>query len=182
MDSGLYQDKYRVASTRWYGYDYSQNGAYFVTICTHNRRRYFGEIQAGQAIGKAAVLAPTPLAERALACWQEIPNHFAFAVPDAFVVMPDHVHGIIFFHKLDTNTEAAATFGPQSQNLAAVVRGFKVGVKAWATRTGVEFTWQQGYFDRVVRNEAELQKAREYIRNNPSQWSADHEKADGLFR
>ncbi|AII51250.1 hypothetical protein N008_04545 [Hymenobacter sp. APR13] len=96
--------------------------------------------------------------------------------------MPDHVHGIIFFHKPDTNTEAAATFGPQSQNLAAVVRGFKVGVKAWATRAGVEFTWQRRYFDRVIRNEVELQKAREYIRNNPSQWSADHDKADGLFR
>ena len=182
MDSGLYQDKYRVASTRWHGYDYSQNGAYFVTICTQNRRRYFGEICARQVVGAEAVLASTPLVERAVACWQEIPGHFPFAVPDAFMVMPDHVHGIIFFHKPDTNTEAPARFGPQSQNLAAVVRGFKVGVKAWATRTGVEFMWQQGYFDRVIRNETELQKAREYIRNNPSQWSADHEKTDGLFR
>jgi len=182
MDSRLYQDKYRIASTRWQGYDYSQNGVYFVTICTKNRIHCFGEIRAGQVSGDESVLLPTPLATRALECWKEIPQHFAFAVPDTFVVMPDHVHGIVFFHKPDTSSVTQYTFGPQSQNLASVVRGFKVGVKAWATRTGQDFVWQSGYFDRVIRNENELGKARQYILNNPSQWLADQDKPDELFR
>ncbi|UYZ61492.1 transposase [Hymenobacter weizhouensis] len=125
---------------------------------------------------------PTPLATRALQCWQEMTEHFHFAVPSAFVVMPDHVHGIVFFGKADTTTEQSGTFGPQRQNLASVVRGFTLGVKAWATRQHLEFVWQAGYYDRVTRDENELEKARQYILNNPTQWSANQDKPDGLFR
>jgi putative transposase len=182
MSSGLYQDKYRIASTRWQGYDYSQNGAYFITICTKSRICYFGEIRAGQVSGEEAVLTPTLVAARAIECWAAIPQHFAFAAPDAFVIMPDHIHGLIFFQKPNADSEAINAFGPQSQNLASVVRGFKVGVKAWATRMREDFAWQHSYFDRVIRNESELEKARRYISNNPSQWFADQTKPDGLFR
>ncbi|WP_188558777.1 transposase [Hymenobacter glacieicola] len=182
MDNGLYQDKYRVASTRWRGYDYSQNGVYFITICTQNRHHYFGQIQEGVLPGEEAVLLPTQVGLVALECWKAIPQHFPFAVPDVFVVMPDHIHGIIFFHRPTTASPSQNTFGPQSQNLASVVRGFKVGVKSWATRNQWPFAWQAGYFDRVIRNEAELEKARRYIANNPSQWTADQGKPDGVFR
>ncbi|TGE26160.1 hypothetical protein E5K00_11240 [Hymenobacter aquaticus] len=182
MDNGLYQDKYRTASTRWPGYDYGESGIYFVTICTQSRHRYFGEISVVSVPEEASVLVPTALGQRAGQCWQEIPQHFAFAVPDAFVVMPDHVHGILIFAKPTSATSRLGTFGPQSQNLGSVVRGFKVGVKGWASRHGHTFAWQSGYFDRVIRNDAELEKARQYILNNPTQWAADHEKPNSLFR
>jgi REP element-mobilizing transposase RayT len=155
---------------------------YFLTICTQNRRPYFGEIMASQLVGGDSTLNATVLAHRALECWNEIPEHFAFAVPDTCVIMPDHVHGVVIFQKSDAEIDRHNTFGPQRQNLASVVRGFKVGVKAWATRQGLEFAWQSGYFDRVLRNDVELEKARQYISNNPNQWLADQEKPDGLFR
>ncbi|MBT9393366.1 hypothetical protein KLP40_09345 [Hymenobacter sp. NST-14] len=182
MESGLYQDKYRVASARWIGHDYGQNGMYFVTICTQHRKRYFGEIKTGQRIGEESKLRPTELADRALTCWLDVPQHFPFALPDAFVVMPDHIHGILLFEKATAETERPNTFGPQRQNLAAVVRGFKVGVKSWATRHNQPFNWQAGYHDRVIRNEQELEKARQYILQNPSQWAASEDKPDGIFR
>ena len=96
--------------------------------------------------------------------------------------MPDHIHGIIAFDKIGLHEENLNTFGPQRQNLASVVRGFKVGVKGWATRNNLEFHWQAGYYDRVIRDERELEKARQYILRNPSQWTADKAKPSGVFR
>ena len=180
--NGLYQDQYRVASTRWAGYDYSQNGIYFITICTKNRKPYFGEIQPGTRVGDAAFLQPTASALRAVDCWQAMPQHFSFVEPDAFVVMPDHVHGILFFHKPDPAAPQRSTFGPQRQNLASVVRGFKIGVQGWATRQQAFFEWQSSYFDRVIRGETELAKARRYIADNPTAWLRDEAKPDGIFR
>jgi REP element-mobilizing transposase RayT len=96
--------------------------------------------------------------------------------------MPDHVHGIVLFQKPDLEVATHKAFGPQSQNLAAVVRGFKVGVKAWATRRGLEFAWQSSYFDRVLRNDNEVEKARRYILNNPNEWTKNCDAPDSLFR
>jgi putative transposase len=100
MSEDLYKDKYRIASARWAGYDYSQNGMYFITICTHNRQPYFGDILASPILGGESILNASALGQRAVECWDEIPKHFPFAVPSTFVVMPDHVHGIVFFTNL----------------------------------------------------------------------------------
>ncbi|GAA4354021.1 transposase [Hymenobacter saemangeumensis] len=182
MKDGIFADKYRIASARRPGYDYGQAGWYFITICTQGRQPYFGSIQpAGGALADAYLLG-TALAVRAIECWQQIPQHFPFVEPDAFVVMPDHVHGILFFHQsVERLNSLAPTFGPQSKNLAAVVRGFKVGVKAWATHSSLDFAWQPRYFDRVIRNEIELQKIRDYIKNNPNRWDADSCHDSGVF-
>ncbi|MBC6612762.1 hypothetical protein H8B15_17700 [Hymenobacter sp. BT507] len=115
-------------------------------------------------------------------CWQSIPQHFPFVESDVFVVMPDHVHGMLFFHKSDAEPTRQSLFGPQRQNLASVVRGFKVGVKVWATQQQVPFAWQSGYFDRVIRSEEELEKARRYVAGNPSAWLRDKDKPDSIFR
>ena len=182
MNPGLFADKYRIDSARRPGHDYSKAGQYFITICTQSRQPYFGQIQPASDSLNDAQLIGTDLATRALDCWQEIPHHFPFAEPDAFVVMPDHIHGILFFHRsADYSEHHPAVFGPQSDNLASVIRGFKVGVKSWATRSGIPFTWQPGYFDRVIRNDIELEKIRQYIRNNPNQWAADQGQDIGLF-
>ena len=95
--------------------------------------------------------------------------------------MPDHVHGILNFNKPDCRdakfcvsaTTAMPTtnkFGPQSQNLASVIRGYKAAVKKYATINNIAFTWQPRYHDHVVREDRALQAIRRYIRNNPQKW------------
>ncbi|MDL2312781.1 transposase, partial [Bacteroidales bacterium OttesenSCG-928-B11] len=82
-----YKDKYRIPSARASWWDYGQNGAYFVTICTHNRKHFFGKIENGKMI-------LSKIGEIAHQYWSEIPAHFPFAYLGEFVVMPNHVHGI----------------------------------------------------------------------------------------
>ena len=89
-----YLDKYRIPSARLSTWNYSSNGAYFITICTANRRNYFGEIiNAEMQLSKPG--------EMANQCWLAIPDHFPFVLLDAFVVMPNHMHGIIIIDKPD---------------------------------------------------------------------------------
>ncbi|GAB3317227.1 transposase [Hymenobacter humi] len=181
--NGLYGERYRINSVRRAGYDYSKGGGYFITICTKNRIPYFGQIQPATDDLHDAYLNGTNLAEQAWHCWQQIPLHFPFAEPDAFVVMPDHVHGILFIHRSAEYVEqAVAQFGPQSDNLASIIRGFKVGVKAWATRQGLEFAWQSSFYDRIIRNEAELEKIRKYVLDNPNRWESEAGEELGIFR
>ncbi|MBD2721657.1 hypothetical protein IC234_05910 [Hymenobacter sp. BT189] len=185
MEGDKFNDRFRIASARWAGYDYSQNGAYFVTICTLNRARYFGEIILPTGNWEEAELASTAQARIAWECWLQIPVRFPFVRLDSFVVMPDHVHGLLLFDKADEKRPALNyqnTFGPQRENLAAVIRGFKAGVSALAKQQGLEFNWQSRYHDRVVRNDAELWKIQQYIANNPARWKHEQYAEDGLFR
>jgi putative transposase len=172
-----FKGKYRIPSARWQTWDYGSNAAYFVTICTADRSPYFGAVVAGQ-------MQLMPLGQAAWDCWQEIPAHFPFVVLDEFVVMPNHVHGIIVIDKPDgdsVETQYIASlppppynrFGPQSQNLASIVRGFKIGVTKFARQHDLPFGWQARYHDHVIRNAAECDRIRHYISNNPQQWAED---------
>ncbi|MCI1189544.1 transposase [Hymenobacter sp. DH14] len=177
--NGLYNARYRINSARRMGYDYSQAGGYFITICTKNREHSFGEIHPATDALTDAYLIGNELAVRTWNCWQEIPQHFPFVEPDAFVVMPDHVHGILFINRTADYAERPETrFGPQSDNLASIIRGFK----AWATRQGINFNWQPRYYDRIIRNELELEKIRDYIQGNPNRWEAEQQNELSLFR
>lgn len=83
--------------------------------------------------------------------------------------MPNHVHGVIWICKPETNTSnwQPNQFGPQRQNLASILRGCKAGVKKNATMHQIDFGWQPRYYDRVVRNDKKLTRIRAYIENNP---------------
>ena len=87
-----YKNKYRIASARAQGWAYGWNGAYFITICTKNRGNFFGEIQNGKM-----VLSQTGIIANIL--WHEIPNHTALTEIGEFVVMPNHIHGILILNK-----------------------------------------------------------------------------------
>jgi putative transposase len=89
-----YQNKYRIASARAQWWDYGWNGAYFVTICTQNREHFFGEISNGEMI-------LSPMGAMANILWHEIPNQFGYATLGDFVVMPNHIHGILILDKPD---------------------------------------------------------------------------------
>jgi REP element-mobilizing transposase RayT len=94
-----FQNKYRIPSARLQNWDYSSNGAYFITICTQNREHYFGEI-------KDAAMQLSTIGQLAEQYWKEIPNHFPFVELENFVVMPNHIHGILIINKLHDDITA----------------------------------------------------------------------------
>jgi REP element-mobilizing transposase RayT len=185
-----FKGKYRVASARWPAWDYGRNAAYFITICTANRAPYFGQIVNGET-------AVTPVGQSARDCWREIPAHFPFVLLGEFVVMPNHVHGIIIINKPDDGDATTPTvetqiiaslppsqspdqtqkpknkFGPQSQNLASIVRGYKIGVTKFARQNDIPFGWQARYHDHVIRTPAEYDRISHYIYHNPQKWADD---------
>ncbi|MEQ8582643.1 MAG: transposase [Marinoscillum sp.] len=183
-----FNNKYRIASARAPWWDYGSNAAYFITICTHGRVHFFGEIASDQMI-------LSEMGVHAQSCWYEIPNHFPFVQLGAFVVMPNHIHGIIIIDKPGVlNQESVETqnfaslpqrtsrqfqtpslnkFGPQSQNLASIVRGYKIGVTKNSKIINPDFKWQSRYHDHIIRDDAEYQRINDYIENNPANWNDD---------
>jgi putative transposase len=161
-------------SIRLKGYDYSSKGAYFITICTHRHLSIFGDIIDGEMQLNAA-------GKRVQSCWKEIPDHFPHVSLDAFVVMPNHVHGILFISKdvvvgaknfspLQSATQPRGT----SKTIGSVIRGFKIGVTQWVRQnTSIKNVWQRNYWEHIIRSEPELKGLREYIRNNPARWTLD---------
>ncbi|MFK7795891.1 MAG: transposase [Aureispira sp.] len=173
-----YQNKYRIASTRLPYWDYGWNGAYFITICTKKQKHFFGSVVDGQ-------MQLSAMGHIANSCWYEIPNHFPFVELGAHVIMPNHVHGIVGINKLDgsggdgrdakscVSTIPKNKFGPQSKNMASIIRGFKTGVTKHARKINPDFAWQARYWDHIIRDEPAYQRITQYISNNPQKWQED---------
>ena len=104
-------------------------------------------------------------------------NFILFVVLDVFVIMPNHVHGIIIIDKpVETQNLASLPqnkFGPQSKNLASIVRGYKIGVTKFSRNHDIPFQWQPRYHDHVIRNADELERIQYYVRHNPQKWTED---------
>lgn len=170
-------------------YDYSNFGIYFVTICTYQREHVFGEILNGKMIlnnvGK--------IAEQ---YWLDIPKHYPKVVLDEFVVMPNHVHGLINIFDVGDDVQTAGAqmaAGAQDlvplrrtlqlqnkfqkiipRSLGAIVRGYKIGVTKWCRNNNIIYAvWQRNYHERIVRTDRELNNVRQYILNNPANWQND---------
>jgi REP element-mobilizing transposase RayT len=229
-----FKNKYRIDSARAAFWDYARNGAYFVTICTQNRVRWFGRV-------KNKKMELSTIGNIANACWLEIPNHFPFVELGAHIIMPDHVHGIVVIKKNGVEeTQNIASllprqnmaspppehdmasppprqnmaspppehdmaspppehdissppppqnmaspppehyfmdppktknkFGPQSKNLASIIRGFKVGVTKNARFIHPQFQWQSRFHERIIFDDKAFNNVSKYIINNPSNW------------
>jgi putative transposase len=178
MTPDLFKDKYRVETVRLQGWDYSRNGYYFVTVCIKDRENLFGQIENDEML-----LSET--GQMATQYWHEIPSHFPFIKLDEFIIMPNHIHGIIVIaenpetqHLASLQRKTPNKFAPQSNNLSSIIRGFKVGVKKWATMQGISFEWQPRFYDRIIRDEKELLNVRNYIRHNHLKWDEDEENPD----
>lgn len=165
-------DIHHRKSIRLRGYDYSQVGMYFITICTHDRFPLFGEIIDGKMMQNEMGM----IAEK---CWCAIPDHFPWVMLDAFIVMPNHVHGTI---TVGANDVGAKDFLPlqskpkhgTSRTIGSIVRGFKIGVTKWfRSNTDVHVVWQRNYYEHIVRNEEAYLKIAEYIQTNPQRWEED---------
>jgi len=186
--SDKFRNKFRIPSSRLLYWDYSDNGYYFITICTKDKEEFFGEIISNK-------INLTEIGFIANKYWFKIPNHFPFVKLDEFVVMPNHLHGILIIRNVIPHVEtqnfaslqqeiqikSQNKFGPQSKNLASIIRGFKIGVKKYATINKINFFWQSRYYDHVIRNGKEFYRIKQYIRNNPINWEEDRNKNDASF-
>jgi len=164
---GLFNNKFRIDSARLSTWDYGSNGLYFITICTDHMLPYFGSVE------KAGVIY-SKIGNYACHCWESIPLHFPFVQLDQYIVMPNHIHGILCIQKQSCRSWHPNQFGPQSKNIASIIRGFKSAVKTYANQHGIDFHWQTRYYDRIIKNEGQLDRVRNYISNNPRKWLAEH--------
>lgn len=155
-------------SIRLQGYDYSQAGAYFITICTNNKECLLGDIINGE-------FQISQLGRIVQQCWEDIPLHFPHIELDAFVIMPNHIHGIaVIINSSDPKTERYSQ--PTSGTIPTMVRSFKSAATKSINllrQTPGNKLWQRNYWEHVVRNESQMTWIQEYIINNPTQWELD---------
>ena len=188
----LFKNKYRIGSKRYPGYDYSSPGRYFVTICTKNKIPCFGKIENGEMV-------LSEIGKIADKHWRKIPDHFRYIKLDAFIIMPDHLHGIIIINeKLNNNVVETlhATFlpsiesdlpsikseflnpvngkmsliSPKTGSLGSIIRSYKSVVSKNIHQINPDFSWQSRFNDHIIRTNRELCQIRKYIIMNPLKW------------
>jgi putative transposase len=167
-------DQCHRRSIRLSGYDYSQPGAYFLTLCTQDRACLFGEIVDDEMWANDMGLI---VAE----CWLDISNHFPNAELDKYVIMPNHIHGIVNIirarHAVPQPMPPYEQFGrPVSGSIPTLVRSFKSAVTNSINKlrkSPRQTIWQRNYWEHIVRDEIELHHLLEYIRDNPIKWTLD---------
>lgn len=190
----LFQKKYRVESTRLKNWDYSANGYYYITICTKNREWLLGNI-VGEKMQLSAI------GEIVLQGWNDSFVMRAELFCDQFVIMPNHIHGIIIIEKPVHHADNVETHGRASQFHAVIptethsraslpshppyrtpksVSSFISGFKSAVTKRVNEIrqtpgvpVWQSRFHDHIIRDEKSLHNIREYIVNNPMNWQED---------
>jgi REP element-mobilizing transposase RayT len=137
----------------------------------------FGEVLDGKMRLSAA-------GEAARQFWAEIPEHFPHVKLDAFIVMPNHVHGIVAIerdasvetrHVASLRSKAGNRFGPlPSGSLQAVIHAYKASVTRWCRKEGHDgFAWQPRFYEHIIKSESSLDAIRQYIADNPGKWSED---------
>jgi REP element-mobilizing transposase RayT len=161
----FFRKRYRIPSARYPGWDYRWAGAYSVTICTRGRMRCLGDVVDRQVFR-------SPAGEVVAEEWLKIPGCHPRAQLDEWIVMPDHMHGILIF-------QGRTPDGPQdskylkSQSLGAVIGRFKGDAtkRIWGSLKQHDFAWQPRFHDVILRTPADLERVRAYIRDNPKNWS-----------
>ena len=184
MNQMYNSEKHHRRSIRLKGYDYSLAGTYFVTICVKERKCVFGDVQNSNVV-------LSPIGEIVYQCWNEIPNNFNSVKLYVFIVMPNHLHGIVVMTndcrgvQLNAPTRNASNFygliSPKQKTLSVIIRTFKAAVTTQCRKNNYHFfEWQRNYYEHIVRNEDELNRIREYIINNPLQWQFDKENPNRI--
>jgi REP element-mobilizing transposase RayT len=178
-------NKHHRRSIRLLNHDYTQDGAYFVTICTHQRACMFGEITD---IGEMVLNAPGQIVEDE---WLQTALLRPSLELDAFVIMPNHIHGILVINDmggvvgarralpLQERPSSEVTFGkPAARSLGIIVGAFKSAVSKrineWRNAPGMPI-WQRNFHEKIIRNESMLNALRQYVENNPANWAFDED-------
>ena len=188
-----FKNKYRIDPARLQHWDYGWKAEYFITICTKDRNFFFGDIADDKMqLSHVGVIADL--------CWYEIKNHAKNVELGEFVVMPNHVHGILILNgggaendvgkmqnekthafSLQQNTQppepksiGQQRFQNQGKNtISSIIGGYKSAVTKHAHRLGFDFDWQALFHDHIIRDDKSFQTISEYIKNNPKNWSDD---------
>lgn len=174
MVNVFYPQQNRRRTMRLVGYNYSALGSYFVTICTHQRKCLFGEIVEGK-------MRVNSYGQIVKGCWEAIPKHFPHANLQNFVVMPNHVHGVVMIEASATEIDrhhAQEKLGNMMKpgTLSTIVRSFKsvttkqINILRDSKGSSV---WQRNYYDHIIRDERSFVYIQNYITNNPSTWQQD---------
>jgi len=165
---------------RLQGYDYSKNGAYFVTICIKDKMKILGDNTDGKIIlSKIGTIVHEH--------WQSIPNHFPQIALDEYVIMPDHFHGIIIINNdfvvpymgdrkntiSKTNIPESLTF--PKHHLGIIINQFKRACTIEIRKSGFQFAWQSRFYEHIIRDDNDLQRIREYIQTNPLKHEIQYE-------
>lgn len=172
-------------------YDYSGGGWYFITICVKNREELFGKIENGEMIlnehGKIATQQ-----------WQWLANQYDYLTLEEFVVMPNHIHGIMLIDP-DRCSDKSRPVATDSQNkrpvatsanltakkiksLSELIGAFKTTSSKLIHRGGLkDFSWQRSFYDHIIRDEKDFANIIEYIQNNPLQWAFDRNKMENVY-
>jgi REP element-mobilizing transposase RayT len=191
-------DIHHRRSVRLKGFDYSQPAAYFITICTRDRVSSLGDVVEGVATLSAAGSIVQNI-------WDSLPDRFPNVAVDAFIVMPNHVHGILIVgtqflapkpvRQADVQSVGAQFIAPRTvlppiakfpdgavqgamnraPTLGECVRAFKAASTRLIRVGGFDFAWQRGFYERVIRDENELRRVQAYIEANPANWDTDEE-------
>ncbi|MFA5631197.1 MAG: transposase [Porticoccaceae bacterium] len=163
----------RRNTLRLSSFDYSQAGAYFVTVCTHRQECIFGNIRNG-------VMQLNELGGLVAQEWQQSTAPYPSMALDAWVVMPNHLHGIVIVEECATQPQAmwrlAAKRGRRNMALPKWIGRFKMLSAKHVNRvrnTPGKPLWQRNYWEHVVRNDSDMARIREYIHNNPARWELD---------
>jgi len=179
-----YKNKYRIPSARLQNWDYRWAGAYFITICTQNREYYFGDIINGKMqLSNIGVIADI--------LWHEIKNHAQNVELGEFIVMPNHIHGILILNNNydadneindnDNDNDAVANeknelmskISPKQHSISSIIRSYKSAVSKHAHRLGYGLEWQTRFHEHIIRDDKSYQTIKQYIINNPSKWNDD---------
>ncbi len=184
-------------SIRLAGYDYSQEGAYSLTLCSHGKECIFGDVdQAGVALNEWG--------QAVAECWQWLEQQYPYVRVDTFVVMPNHTHGIVLLmdERGDGWDAGAGVSGARRVGSGVCGGGSRTGPGKWkplgrlvgafktvSTRRINEVRgtpgapiWQRNYFERIIRSDEELNRIRDYIVSNPARWAEDEENPMRVVR
>jgi len=170
--SQRFRDKYRIPSTRIPWFDYGSNAAYYITICTKRRKPYLGNVENGKMI-------LSEIGDIVRKEWHKTPSirPELNLYMDDFVVMPDHIHGIIVIRSGGVRRDARRgvstcvrnknIFGPQYNNIPSIIRGIKSTVTTRARIINPDFGWQTRYYDHIIRNRKDYKRILEYFNKHP---------------
>ena len=185
-----FQNKFRIESARLHNWDYRSDGSYFITICTKNREHFFGDIQNG-------IMILTEIGQLAYQFWKEIPDHFPSIELGNFVIMPNHVHGILTIHGYNKNiiwdgnkptndmddendnddskskNEKMTKISPKPGSISTIIRSYKSVVSKHSKQFDSNFGWQSRFHDHIIRNQHSFYVIQKYIYNNPKNWEND---------
>jgi putative transposase len=187
--STYFKNKYRTTSTRLPDFNYGSGGDYFLIICARRRELFFGEIENDEVVlsqeGKIAEMY-----------WREIPERFPNVILDEFVIMPNHIHGILTIDSSlqsrdainRVSTEVNKTGGVTGEcnpmikkgSLPFVIRWFKGRTSFEIRKINLDFEWQSRYYDHIIKDQKSFLNIQDYIRENPYKWVEDENNPDSI--